>query len=420
MYRSYTQAKLPMDTKRLRKSKERSCGYYLKIVLFFSSLIQSLIIISLVLFLVYGQSGNSGEEKRVQELEKSCTKLMEEKRSLQQHNLMLYKKLNETNITIANKDKQLIHLRVMANFSYYHIQGFQKRLNSCEEEMQAQKKRQIPGPVPDGCQRELTKVTLQVQQLLREKFNVTQTSQELNTAQEAAKKKIIVLEQSNADLLRQKASMEKSHAMFSQECKQDYMNALKGISTVTNAFLRKIENFFPSATTFFITCEKRSTYLEQIHTNCTGLSREMESKFQSYLNHVGHTMSNIRKNNTDLIAQNEDLTKDLQECRQSSLARVEEGIHRLHTEQERHGREKEQMLKDKKKLESDKELLEQQVRLKSLEVAHINTEKLRLNASLLSCMRMTGVGSSLVPRGQSEFGDTISHLKELQKYTVGS
>uniref|UniRef100_A0A3B3R2Q4 Plasmalemma vesicle associated protein b n=1 Tax=Paramormyrops kingsleyae TaxID=1676925 RepID=A0A3B3R2Q4_9TELE len=379
----------------------------------------SLIIVSLVLFLVYGQSGNSGEEKRVQELEKSCNKLMEEKKSLQQQSVMLYKKLNETSITIGKKDKELISLRSMANHSYFHFQGLQKRLNSCEDEMQAHKKRQFPGPVPDNCQRELTKANLQVQQLLREKFNFSQTCQELNTAQETAKKKIIGLEQSNADLRRQKTSMEKSHAMFSRECKQDYVNALGGISTVTKAFLDKIENFFSCASTFFITCEKRSMYLEQVHTNCTGLSREMESKFQSYLNHVGHIMSNIRKNNTDLMAQNEELMKELQECRQSSLARVEEGSRRLHEEQERHGREKEQMLKDKKKLESDKELQEQQLKLRFLELNHINSEKQRLNASLLSCIRMTGGGGSLVPPGRSEFGDTMSHMKELQKYAVG-
>lgn len=251
-----------------------------------------------------------------------------------------------------------------------------------------------------------------MQHLLREKFNFSQTCQELNTAQETTRKKIVSLEQSNADLRRQKASMEKSHAMFSQECKQDYMNALKGISTVTKTFLNKIENFFSCASTFFITCEKRSTYLEQIHTNCTGLSREMESKFQSYLNHVGHIMSNIRKNNTDLIAQNEDLARELQDCRQSSSARGEEGSRRLRDEQERHAREKEQMLKDKKKLESDKELTEQQLKLKTLEVTHINSEKLRLNASLLSCIRMSGAGGSLVPPGRSEFGGKTRSSRE--------
>lgn len=38
----------------------------MRIVFFFSSLIQSLIIVSLVLFLIYGQPEKSAEEKRVQ------------------------------------------------------------------------------------------------------------------------------------------------------------------------------------------------------------------------------------------------------------------------------------------------------------------------------------------------------------------
>jgi len=49
----------------LYKPKGKSCGYYMRIVFFFSSLIQSLIIVCLVLFLIYGQPEKSAEEMRV-------------------------------------------------------------------------------------------------------------------------------------------------------------------------------------------------------------------------------------------------------------------------------------------------------------------------------------------------------------------
>lgn len=61
---SYSRAKLAPDT--LHRSRGKSCGYYMRIVFFFSSLIQSLIIVSLVLFLIYGQPEKSAEEKRVE------------------------------------------------------------------------------------------------------------------------------------------------------------------------------------------------------------------------------------------------------------------------------------------------------------------------------------------------------------------
>lgn len=66
MYSSgYTPAKFPLGAREpLHKSRGKSCGYYMRIVFFFSSLIQSLIIVSLVLFLIYGQPEKSAEEKR--------------------------------------------------------------------------------------------------------------------------------------------------------------------------------------------------------------------------------------------------------------------------------------------------------------------------------------------------------------------
>lgn len=63
---SYSQAKFGLEGREpLHRSKGKSCGYYLRIMFFFSSLIQSLIIVSLVLFLIYGQPEKSAAEKRV-------------------------------------------------------------------------------------------------------------------------------------------------------------------------------------------------------------------------------------------------------------------------------------------------------------------------------------------------------------------
>lgn len=63
---SYSRAKFGYEAKEpLHRSRGKSCGYYMRIIFFFSSLIQSLIIVSLVLFLIYGQPEQSAEERRV-------------------------------------------------------------------------------------------------------------------------------------------------------------------------------------------------------------------------------------------------------------------------------------------------------------------------------------------------------------------
>lgn len=63
---SYSRAKFGLEAREpLHRPRGKSCGYYMRIVFFFSSLIQSLIIVSLVLFLIYGQPEKTAEEKRV-------------------------------------------------------------------------------------------------------------------------------------------------------------------------------------------------------------------------------------------------------------------------------------------------------------------------------------------------------------------
>ena len=64
----YPRDTFALQTKKIHRSKGKSCGYYMRIVFFFSSLIQTLIIVSLVLFLIYGQPEKSAEEKHVDEL----------------------------------------------------------------------------------------------------------------------------------------------------------------------------------------------------------------------------------------------------------------------------------------------------------------------------------------------------------------
>lgn len=126
MYNSgYSQANLGLAAKKMHKSKGKSCGYYMKIVFFFSSLIQSLIIASLVLFLVYGQPEHTVEEKRLQELDQSVSKLTMENFILRGKEKNLTKVLNVTLTAKLSNDKILSDLRKLANTSAAAIKNMQ-------------------------------------------------------------------------------------------------------------------------------------------------------------------------------------------------------------------------------------------------------------------------------------------------------
>lgn len=104
------------------RSSSKSCGYYMRIVFFFSSLIQSLIIVSLVLFLVYGKTQDSTCQERTQDLEERFSQLSLENVALKKQRTNLTNFLNVTLTAKARLDSDLTILRQYTNMSilYFH------------------------------------------------------------------------------------------------------------------------------------------------------------------------------------------------------------------------------------------------------------------------------------------------------------
>lgn len=73
----------------------------------------------------------------------------------------------------------------------------------------------------------------------------------------------------------------------SRKCKEDFAHSLDGIKTVTRDFLNRITNLFPHQLTFHLTCDSQREQLEKIRSSCTNLSKDVENKFQVYLDKVG-------------------------------------------------------------------------------------------------------------------------------------
>lgn len=121
----------PQTKKKMQyHSKGKSCGYYMRIVFFFSSLIQSLIIVSLVLFLIYGKDQDSASTSRIQDLEESFSRLSIENVALRQQRKNLTNLLNRTLTEKARNDWDLYRLRVFSNISASIIQDQEKRIVS--------------------------------------------------------------------------------------------------------------------------------------------------------------------------------------------------------------------------------------------------------------------------------------------------
>lgn len=117
----YSHSKLGVSTKKIHKARGKSCGYYMKIIFFFSSLIQTLIIVSLVLFLIYGQPEESATEKRLQELDPVHNDLKLKYGYLLDENRNLTAKINKTNRQMSFMHGNITMLRRLANQSALYI-----------------------------------------------------------------------------------------------------------------------------------------------------------------------------------------------------------------------------------------------------------------------------------------------------------
>lgn len=184
-------------------------------------------------------------------------------------------------------------------------------------------------------------------------------------------------------LRRDKATQENELQFFKQRCKEDFKQSLSGVTNVSMTFLHKIESVFQVHIPFQLTCPKQREHLEQIQANCTNLSREMEDKFQRYLNIVGDKVSEIQADNSRFKAENRRLSEDYRWCTQNRTSQIQEHKQNFDKLQRKHDQEKEKLLVEKMKLIREKTVLEQSVRYKSTEIDHLAMQVRHLN---MSCM----------------------------------
>ncbi|KAM9789814.1 uncharacterized protein ACB057_012479 [Neosynchiropus ocellatus] len=369
--------------KKKYRSKGKSCGYYMRIVFFFSSLIQSLIIVSLVLFLIYGKNQDSASLSRIQDLEESFSRLSIENVDLRKQRTNLTNQLNATTTEKTRNDWDLSRCRYISNVSSTVIQNLHRDLQKCNVDLVGQQlKIQFAGQCPPttfGCDCGLQTNRLKAElELLNSNF--TQTTEMLRIDRERVSRERDDLRLESIHLRRDKATHEKALEFAKLKCKEDFVHSLSGVSNVSRAFLQKIESLF-TVMPFHITCNKQREYLEQINYNCTSLSRDVEDKFQQYLNNVGDQVASIQLENSHLKAENQRQSADYRLCSQNRSGMILQHRKNLEKVQLKYDLEKEELILEKKKLNGEKEVLENSVKLKATEVQHLKEQINLLNST---------------------------------------
>ncbi|XP_056148851.1 plasmalemma vesicle associated protein a isoform X2 [Lampris incognitus] len=391
-----------------QRPKGKSCGYYMRIIFFFSSLIQSLIIVSLVLFLVYGKQQDSASTARLQDQDERLQQLFVEKETLRLQKENLTTVLNITLTEKLSNDRVLTRLRSMANISINIINTFNAKLGECNMELLSGRATRPAGCPPcSGSILGNCNCGVQVEQLRAKaellRSNFTQTTQMLRIEMDQVSRERDNINLEAIKLRRDKSMLEEEMAAYRAKCKQDFANSLSGISNVSRAFLGKIDTLFPQHIPFQLTCQKQRENLEQIRNNCTSLSREVEDKFQRYLDSVGAKVSQIQAESSHLKVENKRLSEDHHHCSLNRSNLIYEHRQNVQKVQLKCDKEKEKVLMEKKKLTGDKELLQINNNLKDTEIRNLKDQIKQLNAS---CPTKRGFGlfPSLTNMGNVGFG----------------
>ncbi|XP_061682024.1 plasmalemma vesicle associated protein b isoform X2 [Syngnathoides biaculeatus] len=362
---SYSRAKFGLEARDPpHKPKGKSCGYYMRIVFFFSSLIQSLIIVSLVLFLIYGQPQKSAEEMRVKELELGFNKLSDNNIQLRKEKGELRAQLGMRTAERDALEKQLEQLRAAFNATKLDLM----RKLAVEKQTALTRNVGVRCPPPPIQQPAVVTTSNELKNLqnlnARQRAmielietNFSQTVHYLSTERDGALKQrdvhhrdVIVLRKEN-DLLKEQLTT------YTRKCKEDFAHSLDGIQTVTRNFLNKINNLFPHQMTFHLTCESQQEQMEKIRNSCTNLSRDVENKFQLYLDNVGNKVAQIQGTASRLEVQNSHLSADLRWCERNRNDSLAEASKQLQLKEKTHDEEMAKRLIENKQLREDKQSL---------------------------------------------------------------
>lgn len=361
---SYNRPKVALERKVIHKSKGKSCGYYLRIVFFFSSLIQSLIIVSLVLFLVYGQPEKSAEEKRAEELQEGYNRLSKDNANLRKDKANLTSLLKTKTAEKTMADKQLAKLTTELEAAKSNNTKLVNALSTCNAN-KPMLSRLAPAPCPavstsSNAHLKSLQTVLDHQKVLYMLLqnNFTQTVQTLKHDLERVASEKSRYELEATQLKQEKGDLTSELQLFRKKCKEDFVSSLQGIQTVSTAFLAKIDNLFPDSYTFLLTCDKQQEQMQKIQDNCTNLSRQVESKFQSYLNIVGEKVSTLQAQSSGLEVQNRRLTSDMQQCSQSRTQETAQCKKLLADAQDQQDRRVEHLLLAQKQLMQEKQTLQ--------------------------------------------------------------
>ncbi|NXX46512.1 PLVAP protein, partial [Tricholaema leucomelas] len=325
---NYTMAKFGLETKEVMP--KRDCGFYVKYIFLFTSLIQFLIILGLVLFMVYGNA-QAGTDTHLRAMEEQVQNSYSKIIALSARNLNLTRTLNAT-----LKDKQ--GLQVL-------LQKVQKDLDKCNSSQSPNPKLQeivkftyLQKTKLDECymtisvinascniekaqvKSQLDQTTLTMKELeentRRGGATLSQATQQLERCQQELLTARTNYEstKSQRDLLKDECRSLRSDMSYTFQRVKDTLNpySCKDAHDLVNWLAQRTESFFlwqQERETKYVGKSVCDMYLHQCRVNCSRERQELEKRLQDAEKQIKGGQEERKK----LVAEKEKLSKELKE-----------------------------------------------------------------------------------------------------------
>ncbi|NXO56426.1 PLVAP protein, partial [Aramus guarauna] len=298
---SYAMAKFGLEAK--EAIPKRDCGFYVKYIFLFTSLIQFLIILGLVLFMVYGNA-QAGTDTHLRLLEEQLQDRYNKIITLSGRNMNLTRTLNAT-----LKEKQ--GLQVLA-------QKVQRDLDKCNST-------QTPNPIPKVTEKALLRSKLDQTALAKKELEdncqksgamLTKATQEQESCQRdlLTTKTVCESTKTNLELLKHECSSVRTEVSYIFQRIKDMLSpySCSIVHEQLNQLTQRTEGLFlwqQDRETKYVGKSVCDMNVLQCQINCSREKQELEKRLQD----VEKQVKSGQEEKKQLLAEKEQLGKELEE-----------------------------------------------------------------------------------------------------------
>lgn len=293
MDKNYAMAKFSMESKDILKSKQKGCWHYMKYFFFFSSIIQFLIILGLVLFMLYGDAHGT-TERRLKSLESRYKNLTIDHALLMSNYTSLRANFDISQKAVKNCSDNYLRLRLTASTM--------NRTSFCP--------RMLPMPSCSVLQSTLDHLNMSCNteklKLVNEKMSeYIKFSKELEsctkTMNELASKDRIVGSE-NAQLQREKKDLESQIKLLRDSC-----------TTIEDKFKFELQNLRNFIETSLKPADPYDSYPAM---RCKPLTDAINNRIDHTLGRLRQDVNNFVFENSEIKVAKARITEDLGKCNQ--------------------------------------------------------------------------------------------------------